>query len=57
MIQEMVNTNNDGYTINDQLLFEMILLMIRGATIKYNSKKKREKEKNNKQFEEEIAIL
>ena len=35
----------------------MILLMIRGETIKYSSKKKREKEKLHKQLEEEIAIL
>lgn len=51
------NTNNDEYAINDQLLLEMILLMIRGETIKYSSRKKREKEKLQKQLEEEIAEL
>ena len=51
------NTNNEEYTINDQLLFEMVLLMIRGETINYSSKKKREKEKLHKQLEEEIVTL
>ena len=36
---------------------EMILLMIRGETIKYSSRKKKEKEKLQKQLEEEIAKL
>ena len=39
------NNNNDDientYSINDQLLLEMILLAIRGETIKYSSRKKR----------------
>ena len=38
------NNNNDDlentYSINDQLLLEMILLAIRGETIKYSSRKK-----------------
>lgn len=32
------------YTLNDQLLFEMILLEIRGETIKYCAKRKKEKQ-------------
>ena len=51
------NTNNEEYTINDQMLLEMILLIIRGETIKYSSRKKKEKEKLQKQLEEEIAKL
>ena len=49
------NTNNEEYTINDQMLLEMILLMIRGETIKYSSRKKKEKEKLQKLLEEERA--
>ena len=41
------NDNNDDientYSINDQLLLEMILLAIRGETIKYSSRKKKRK--------------
>ena len=51
------NTNKEEYTINDQMLLEMILLMIRGETIKYSSRKKKEKEKLQKQLEEERAKL
>ena len=51
------NTNNEEYTINDQMLLEMIVSMIRGKTIKYSSRKKKEKEKLQKQLEEEIAKL
>ena len=53
------NNNNDknAYTINDQLLLEMILLGIRGETIKYSSRKKKEKIKQEKQLEEEISKL
>ena len=47
----------DSYTINDQLLLEMIILTIRGETIKYSSRKKKEKNKQEKQLEEEIAKL
>ena len=50
-----MNTNNEEYTMNDQMLLEMILLMIRGEKIKYNLRKKKEKEKLQKQLEEEIA--
>ena len=39
------------------MLLEMILLMIRGETIKYSTRKKKEKEKIQKQLEEEIAKL
>ena len=47
----------DSYTINDKLLLEMIVLAIRGETIKYSSRKKKEKNKQEKQLEEEIAKL
>lgn len=55
------NSNNDyeniEFTINDQMLLEMILLMIRGETIKYSSRKKKEREKIQKQLEEDIVKL
>ena len=56
------NNNNESngenaYSINDQLLLEMILLAIRGETIKYSSRKKKEKIKQEKQLEEEISKL
>ena len=42
------NNNNNNihntYSINDQLLLEMILLAIRGETIKYSSRKKEGKQ-------------
>ena len=37
--------NENAYSINDQLLLEMILLGIRGETIKYSSRKKEIKTK------------
>ena len=55
------NDNNDDientYSINDQLLLEMILLAIRGETIKYSSRKKRENTKQEKELEEDISQL
>ena len=51
------NIGKDAYTINDQLLLEMILLGFRGETIKYSSRKKKAKIKQEKQLEEEISRL
>ena len=49
------NTDNENaYSINDQLLLEMILLGIRGETIKYSSRKKKLKQKEEKILENEI---
>ena len=43
------NTDNENaYSINDQLLLDMILLGIRGETIKYSSRKKKLKQKRKK---------
>ena len=49
--------NNEGFIINDQLLLETILMMIRGETIKYSSYKKKNNEKEEKQLENEIQLL
>ena len=49
--------NNEGFIINDQLLLETILMMIRGETIKYISYKKKNNEKEEKQLENEIQLL
>ena len=43
--------------IYDQFLFEMIILAIRGETIKYNSMEKRENIKQEKELEEDIEQL
>ena len=55
------NNNNNNihntYSINDQLLLEMILLAIRGETIKYSSRKKKENSRQKKQLEDEILNL
>lgn len=53
------NDNKNEYTIiiNNHMLLEMILLMVRGETIKYSSRKKKEKDKLQNQLEEEIAKL
>ena len=49
------NTDNENaYAINDQLLLEMILLGTRGETIKYSSRKKKLKQKEEKILESEI---
>ena len=45
------------YTINDQLLLEMILVAIRGETIKYSSRRKKECLKQETQLEEDIQKL
>ena len=49
--------NNERFIINDQLLLETILMMIRGETIKYSSYKKKNNEKEEKQLENEIQLL
>ena len=53
------HTENTGiiYTINDQLLLEMILIAIWGETIKYSSRKKRESLKQENQLEEDIKKI
>ena len=49
------NTDNEStYSINDQLLLEMILLGIRGETIKHSSRKSKLKQKEEKILENEI---
>ena len=49
------NTDNENaYSTNDQLLLEMILLGIRGETIKYSSRKKKIKQKEEKILENEF---
>ena len=58
------NNNNDNdrdqnkeFIINDQILLETILMMIRGETIKYSSFKKKKQAEEEKQLEKEIEIL
>ena len=51
-----VNINNQ-YIIDDQLLLETLLFMIRRETIKYSSRKKRETLQEEKKLEEEIELL
>ena len=54
------NNNSDQnkeYIINDQLLLETILMMIRGETIKYSSFKKKKQTAEEKQLEKEIENI
>ena len=51
-----VNINNQ-YIIDDQLLLETLLFTIRGETIKYSSRKKRETLQEERKLEEEIELL
>ena len=58
------NNNNDNdrdqnkeFIINDQLLLETILMMIRGETIKYSSFKKKKQIEEEKQLEKEIENI
>ena len=51
------NNENNEYTINDQLLLETILMMIRGETIKYSTYKKRKQSEDEKQLEKDIEKL
>ena len=59
--ENLQNKNNEHtetkYTINDQLLLETILVAIRGETIKYSSRKKKESIKQEIQLEEDIKKI
>lgn len=57
---DTTNNNNNNYpkfTINDQLLLEVLLMTIRGETIKFSSRKKKETEKEEVNLEKQIKIL
>ena len=45
------------FSVDDQLFFEQLLLEIRGATILFSSRKKKNKENEQKLLEEEILSL
>ena len=68
--QKYIYTNNNGnndenaefnmnnqFTINYQLFLETLLFSIRGETIKYSSRKKKESLQEEKKLEEEIKNL
>ena len=48
---------NEAFSIDDQMLFEMIKLQVRGITISHSSYKKRLKEREENNIEEQIAKL
>ena len=48
---------NNQFTINDQLFLETLLFSIRGETIKYSSRKKKESLQEEKKLEVEIKNL
>ena len=52
-----LHPNDLKFTINDQLLFEMILMEIRAKTISYASYKKRQEGKVELGLEKEIGVL
>ena len=49
-----INYDNMEFTINDQLLFDTLKLSIRGQTIPYCAKKKREREEKEVQIKEKL---
>lgn len=51
------NDPNKKFIINDQLLLETILMMIRGETIKYSSYKKKKQIEEEQQLEKEIENI
>ena len=51
------NNNNVEFTINDQLFLETLLMVIRGETIKYSSRKKKRKYPEELKLEEEITKI
>ena len=54
---EDTNSLDGAHIIDDRLLQETLLFTIRGETIKYNSRKKREILQEEKKLEEEIQLL
>ena len=52
-----LENENISYHIDDQLLFETLLMEIRGETIKYTSKKKKIKDKEEREIEVKIKLL
>ena len=48
---------NNQFTINDQLFLETLLFSIRGETIKYSSRKKKESFQEEKKLEVEIKKI
>ena len=49
-----INLDNIEFTINDQLLFDTLKLMIRGKTIPYCAKKKRERQQKETELREKL---
>ena len=54
---EQSNPETDRYVINDQLLFEMLKLEIRGKTIAYSAAKKKESENTERTLNKRIEEL
>ena len=52
-----ISERNVQFTINDQLILETLLIMIRGETIKYSARKKKESMQEEVKLEEEIKDL
>lgn len=51
-----VEPDNERFTINDKLLFEMLKMEIRGKTIAFSSAKRKNIEKNERLLEEKINM-
>ena len=54
---EVISNGKTAYSIDDQLLFETVLLMIRGKTIYYSSTKKKIQKKTEIDLENELLTL
>ena len=56
-LNQYQNPVTEEFTINDQMLFEMLKLQIRTITMPYCAGKKREREEREKQLENELSQL
>ena len=56
-LNQYKSENGNSYSINDQLLWETIKLMIRGKTISYASLKKKERDKLERELESKLTNL
>ena len=55
--KDKVDTDDTSFSIDDQMFFEMLKLAIRGRSIAYSSRVKRQKEERERGLEKEIETL
>ena len=52
-----IDNQEQEFSINDQLFLEMLLLMIRGSTIKYSSQRKKQRQEEEAKLEQDIKLI